>query len=51
MFLLRIVDERPDGIVARGVKTHISHAPCNNEILVVPCRAMREDDKSYMVPE
>lgn len=48
-YYVRIVDERPDGIVVRGAKAHISHAPCNNEILVVPCRAMREDDKDYAV--
>jgi 4-hydroxybutyryl-CoA dehydratase/vinylacetyl-CoA-Delta-isomerase len=48
-YYVRIVDERPDGIVVRGAKAHISHAPCNNEILVLPCRAMREDDKDYAV--
>lgn len=48
-YYVRIVDERPDGIVVRGAKAHISHAPCNNEILVLPCRAMREDDKAYAV--
>jgi 4-hydroxybutyryl-CoA dehydratase / vinylacetyl-CoA-Delta-isomerase len=48
-YYVRIVDERPDGIIVRGAKAHISHAPCNNEILVLPCRAMREDDKDYAV--
>lgn len=48
-YYVRIVDERPDGIIVRGAKAHISHAPCNNEILVLPCRAMREDDKNYAV--
>jgi len=48
-YYVRIVDERPDGIVVRGAKAHISHAPCNNETLVLPCRAMREDDKAYAV--
>lgn len=48
-YYVRIVEERPDGIVVRGAKAHISHSPCNNEILVVPCRAMREDDKAYAV--
>jgi len=38
-----------DGIVVRGAKTHISQAPLSNEILVLPCRAMREDDKDYAV--
>jgi 4-hydroxybutyryl-CoA dehydratase/vinylacetyl-CoA-Delta-isomerase len=48
-YYVRIVDERPDGIIVRGAKAHISHSPCNNEILVLPCRAMREDDKDYAV--
>ena len=46
-FYVRVVEERADGIVVRGAKTHISMAPLSNEILVVPCRAMREDDKAY----
>jgi 4-hydroxybutyryl-CoA dehydratase / vinylacetyl-CoA-Delta-isomerase len=46
-YYVRVVEERPDGIIVRGAKAHISHAPCNNEILVVPCRAMKEDDKAY----
>lgn len=48
-YYVRIVEDRPDGIIVRGAKAHISHAPCNNEILVVPCRAMGEDDKDYAV--
>ena len=48
-FYLRIVEERPDGIIVSGAKTHISQAPACNEILVAPCRAMQEDDKAYAV--
>lgn len=48
-YYVRIVEEKPDGIVVRGAKAHISHSPCNNEILVVPCRTMREDDKAYAI--
>ena len=48
-FYVRIVEERRDGIVVRGAKAHISEAPLANEILVVPCRGMREDDKAYAV--
>jgi len=48
-YYVRIVEERPDGIVVSGAKTHISQAPCCNEILVAPCRAMREDDSAYAV--
>jgi 4-hydroxybutyryl-CoA dehydratase/vinylacetyl-CoA-Delta-isomerase len=46
-YYVRIVEERKDGIVVRGAKTHISQAPLCNELLMVPCRAMREDDKAY----
>jgi len=48
-YYVRLVGERKDGIVVRGAKTHISQAPLCNEILIAPCRAMREDDKPYAV--
>jgi 4-hydroxybutyryl-CoA dehydratase/vinylacetyl-CoA-Delta-isomerase len=48
-YYARIVEERKDGIIVRGAKTHISQAPLCNEILVAPCRAMRKDDKDYAV--
>ena len=48
-YYVRIVEERKDGIIVRGAKTHISEAPLCNEILIAPCRAMREDDKAYAV--
>jgi 4-hydroxybutyryl-CoA dehydratase/vinylacetyl-CoA-Delta-isomerase len=48
-YYVRIVEERKDGIVVRGAKAHISEAPLSNEIIVLPCRAMREDDKDYAV--
>ena len=46
-YYVRIVEERKDGIVVRGAKAHISEAPLSNELIVVPCRAMKEDDKAY----
>ncbi len=46
-YYVRIVEEREDGIIVRGAKTHISQAPLCNEILIGPCRAMKEDDKAY----
>jgi 4-hydroxybutyryl-CoA dehydratase/vinylacetyl-CoA-Delta-isomerase len=48
-YYVRIVEERADGIVVRGAKSHISQAPLCNEMLVVPTRAMREEDKDYAV--
>ena len=48
-YYVRIVEERSDGIVVRGAKSHISQSPVSNEIIVLPCRAMRENDKDYAV--
>jgi len=48
-FYVRIIEERKDGIIVRGAKTHISQAPLCNEVLIAPCRAMKEDDKDYAV--
>ena len=48
-YYVHIEEERPDGIVVSGAKTHISQAPLCNEILIAPCRAMTEDDKAYAV--
>lgn len=48
-YYVRIVEERADGIVVSGAKTHISQAPLCNEILIAPCHAMKEDDKAYAV--
>ncbi len=48
-YYVRIVEERSDGIIVRGAKTHISQAPLCNEVLIAPCRAMKEDDQAYAV--
>jgi 4-hydroxybutyryl-CoA dehydratase/vinylacetyl-CoA-Delta-isomerase len=48
-YYVRIVEDRKDGILVRGAKTHISQAPLCNDILITPCRAMREEDKDYAV--
>ena len=48
-YYVRIVDENKDGIIVRGAKAHVCAAPLCNEIVVIPGRAMREDDKEYAV--
>jgi 4-hydroxybutyryl-CoA dehydratase/vinylacetyl-CoA-Delta-isomerase len=48
-FYLRIVEERPDGIIVSGAKAHISQVTACNEVLIAPCHAMKEDDKAYAV--
>lgn len=46
---LRVVEERPDGVVVRGAKAHQSAACLAHEILVVPSRVLTEKDKSYAI--
>jgi 4-hydroxybutyryl-CoA dehydratase/vinylacetyl-CoA-Delta-isomerase len=46
---LRVVEERPDGIVVRGAKVHTSVSVNANELIVLPTRAMRKDDRDYAV--
>ena len=48
-FYVRVVDRNRDGIVVRGAKMHITGAAYSNEIFVIPCRAMAEEDKDYAV--
>jgi 4-hydroxybutyryl-CoA dehydratase / vinylacetyl-CoA-Delta-isomerase len=48
-YYVRIVDDRPDGIVVRGAKVHTSVATNSNEVIVLPTRAMRPEDKAYAV--
>jgi len=44
---VRVVEERSDGIVVRGSKVHISEASVADEILVVPTRALKENEGEY----
>jgi 4-hydroxybutyryl-CoA dehydratase/vinylacetyl-CoA-Delta-isomerase len=46
---LHIVEKRPDGIVVRGAKASISGAAIANEIVVLPCTALRAEDEIYAV--
>jgi len=46
---LRAVDETPRGIVVRGAKMHITGALDSHEIIVLPTRAMRPEDRDYAV--
>ncbi|HXW85026.1 MAG TPA: 4-hydroxyphenylacetate 3-hydroxylase N-terminal domain-containing protein [Candidatus Binataceae bacterium] len=48
-YYVRIVEERPDGIVVRGAKVHTSVSTNTNEVIVLPTRAMRPEDKQYAV--
>ena len=46
---VHIKERLKDGIVVEGCKVHISEASVSDEILVVPTRALRKDDKDYAV--
>ena len=46
---VRVVEKREDGIIVRGCKVHISEASVSDEIIVVPTRALRPEDKDYAV--
>lgn len=46
---VHVVEERSDGIIVRGSKVHISEASVSDEILVVPTRSLRQDEKDYAV--
>ena len=46
---LRVVKRTKDGIVVRGAKCHTTMAVYADEIIVLPTRAMREEEKDYAV--
>jgi aromatic ring hydroxylase len=46
---VRVVDETPEGIVVRGAKCHTSISANADEIIVLPTRAMSDDDRDYAV--
>lgn len=46
---LRIAEQRSDGIVVRGAKVHTSVSVNANELVVLPTRALREEDRDYAV--
>jgi len=48
-YYVRVVEERPDGVVVRGAKVHTSVSTNTNEIIVLPTRAMRAEDKPYAI--
>jgi 4-hydroxybutyryl-CoA dehydratase/vinylacetyl-CoA-Delta-isomerase len=46
---VRIVDRNKDGIVVRGAKLHITAASLIHELVVMPTKGMRQDEKDYAV--
>ena len=48
-YFVHVVEERDDGIVVRGAKAHTTGTPVVDEIVVLPTRAIGEEDASYAV--
>ena len=48
-YYVRVVERRPDGVVVRGAKVHTSVSTNTNEVIVLPTRAMRAEDKDYAI--
>jgi 4-hydroxybutyryl-CoA dehydratase/vinylacetyl-CoA-Delta-isomerase len=46
---LHVVEEKSDGIVVRGSKLHQTGSVNSHEIICMPTRAMREEDKDYAI--
>jgi aromatic ring hydroxylase len=46
---LRVVEKKKDGIVVRGAKAHNSFAPLAEEIIAIPTRFLRENEKDWAV--
>jgi 4-hydroxybutyryl-CoA dehydratase/vinylacetyl-CoA-Delta-isomerase len=46
---LRIVEEKQNGVVVRGAKLHITGGVNAQELIVMPTRALTEQDKDYAI--
>jgi 4-hydroxybutyryl-CoA dehydratase/vinylacetyl-CoA-Delta-isomerase len=46
---LRVVQERPDGVVVRGAKLHQTGVVNSHEILVMPGRALSPEDRDFAI--
>jgi 4-hydroxybutyryl-CoA dehydratase/vinylacetyl-CoA-Delta-isomerase len=46
---VRVVSRRPDGIVIRGAKLHISAASMGHELMTIPTKSMKADEAQYSV--
>jgi 4-hydroxybutyryl-CoA dehydratase/vinylacetyl-CoA-Delta-isomerase len=46
---LRVVERRPDGVVIRGAKLHVSLAAIGHELMVIPTKAMKADEGDFAI--
>lgn len=46
---LRIVEERPDGVIVRGCKAHQTVSAISHEMIIVPSKVLAENEKEYAI--
>ncbi|UNK45625.1 4-hydroxyphenylacetate 3-hydroxylase N-terminal domain-containing protein [Arthrobacter sulfonylureivorans] len=46
---LRVVERRPDGVVIRGAKLHITGAAMAHEMMVMPTKRMKPGEEAYAI--
>ena len=46
---VRVIERRPDGIVIRGAKLHISAASMGHELMTIPTKSMKPGEDQYSV--
>lgn len=46
---LHVVERRPDGVVVRGAKAHLTGITNAHEVIVLPTMALKPEDKDYAI--
>ena len=46
---LHVIERRPDGVVVRGAKLHISCAAIGHELMTIPTKAMKPGEEDYAI--
>jgi 4-hydroxybutyryl-CoA dehydratase/vinylacetyl-CoA-Delta-isomerase len=46
---VRVVDRKPDGVVIRGAKLHISGASYAHDLMTIPTKAMKAGEEAYAI--
>ena len=46
---VHVVDRRPDGVIVRGAKLHITGAPLCHHLLVMPTKHMKPGEEEYAI--
>ena len=46
---VRVVETRPDGVVIRGAKLHISAASMGHELMTIPTKSMKKGEDQYSI--